>query len=363
MKILQALQDPASQLCVMLDSLYDGVYIVDPNRIILYWNKAAEEITGYRATEVLGKSCKDDILNHIDENGILLCRGACPLLKAMHCRGKTSAKVYPKHKTGRRFPVQTHVSTLIEEDGSLVGAVEVFRDITHQEEYRILQEKFNNMLRKYVSGTTYSSIKDTLRSEQLVSPTRLVDMSVLYLDVVSFTAFSEANPPAEVVKMLNDLFGIAEVVIRENFGDIDKYIGDAVMAVFHDAADAVRAGIKLFASALPQMNSIRLENNQQEIQVRIGINSGMLLQGDVGTEDRRDLTVIGDTVNVAARVEKAGIPGRLMISEACLSRLPADLAAGFTYHHSELLKGKSEEIKLYISGIPSEHSAPIVTSS
>jgi PAS domain S-box-containing protein len=349
MKILEALQDPGSQLCVMLDSLYDGVYIVDPNRVILYWNKAAEELTGYSAAEVIGKSCREDILNHIDENGILLCRGACPILKAMHCRGKSSAKVYPKHKNGRRFPVETHVSTLIEDDGQVVGAVEVFRDITLQEDYRILQEKFNNMLKKYVSGTTYSSIKDTLRSEQPVSPTRLVDMSVLYLDVVSFTTFSEANPPAEVVKMLNDLFGICEVVIRENFGDIDKFIGDAVMAVFHDAADAVRAGIKLFATALPQMNSIRLENNQQEIQVRIGINSGLLLQGDVGTEERRDLTVIGDTVNVAARVEKAGIPGRLMISEACLARLPEDLAACFTYHYSELLKGKTEEIKLFIA--------------
>lgn len=348
MKILKALQDPSSQLCVMLDSLYDGVYIVDPNRIILYWNKAAEHLTGYSAAEVLGKSCKDDILNHIDENGILLCRGACPLLEAMHSRGKASAKVYPKHKCGRRFPVETHVSTLIEEDGSLVGAIEVFRDITHQEEHRILQEKFNNMLRTYVSGTTYSSIEDSLRSDFSSSQPRLVDMSVLYLDVVSFTHYSESNPPSEVVKMLNDLFGLCEVVIRENFGDIDKFIGDAIMAVFHDAGDAVRAGIKLLDTALPEMNSIRRQHEEPEIQVRIGINSGLLLQGDVGTDDRRDLTVIGDTVNVAARVEKAAIPGRLMISEACLSRLPADLADRFRYHHSELLKGKTEEIRLFI---------------
>lgn len=348
MKILEALKDPKSQLCVILDSLYDGVYIVDPQRIILYWNKAAEELTGYSASEVLGKSCKDDILNHIDENGILLCRGACPLLRAMQSRSKTSAKVYPKHKSGRRFPVETHVSTLIEEDGTLVGAIEVFRDITHQEEYRILQEKFNSMLRKYVSDATYSSIEDSLRADKSSGQTRMVDMSVLYLDVVSFTTYSESNPPNEVVKMLNDLFGICEVVIRENFGDIDKFIGDAIMAVFHDASDAVRAGMKLLNTALPEMNRIRSEQNKAEIAVRIGINSGLLLQGDVGTEVRKDLTVIGDTVNVAARVEKAAIPGRLMISEACLARLSPELAACFEYHHSELLKGKTEEIMLYI---------------
>lgn len=348
MKILEALRNPNSQLCVMLDSLYDGVYIVDPNRTILYWNKAAEELTGYSAEEVLGKSCRDDILNHIDENGILLCRGACPLLKAMNCRGKTSAKVYPKHKHGTRFPVETHVSTLLEEDGTLVGAVEVFRDISHQEDYRILQEKFNNMLRKYVSDATYSGIEDVLRSNLNSFDTRQVDMSVLYLDVVSFTTYSESNPATEVVKMLNNLFGICEVVIRENYGDIDKFIGDAVMAVFHDAGDAVRAAIKILETALPQMNEQREQNGEPQIQVRIGINSGLLLQGDVGTEQRRDLTVIGDTVNVAARVEKAAVPGCLMISEACKARLAPALAERFEYHHSELLKGKTEEIKLYI---------------
>lgn len=68
----------------------------------------------------------------------------------------------------------------------------------------------------------------------------------------------------------------------------------------------------------------------------------------MGTEDPKDLTVVGDTVNVAARVEKATIPGRLMISEACLVRISPDLASCFEYHHSEMFKGKTEEIKLYI---------------
>lgn len=348
MNILEALKDPNSQLCLLLDNLYDGVYIVNPNRIILYWNQAAAEMTGYSAAEVLGKSCKDNILNHIDENGILLCHGACPLLKAMKCRGKSSAKVYPKSKAGKRFPVETHVSALYDEDGSLVGAIEIFRDISHQEEYRILQEKFNTMLKKYVSETTYSNVENCLKTNLTKTNCNAVDLTVLYLDVVSFTTYSEANPPQAVVNMLNDLFAICEVVIKENFGDIDKFIGDAVMAVFTDATDAVRAAIKLLEYSLPQMNRIRAEQGEQQIEVRIGINSGILLQGDVGTEARKDLTVIGDTVNVAARVEKAALPNRLMISESCLARLNPELSKRFSYHHSELLKGKTEEIKLYI---------------
>jgi len=348
MNILEALKDRSSHTAILLESLYDGVYIVDPERIILYWNKAAEEMTGYTEDEVLGKSCSDNILNHIDENGILLCRGECPILQCMRSGCRSSAKVYPKRKDGKRFPVETHVSALYDDDGTIIGAIEVFRDITHQEDHRILLEKFNAMISKYVSTATYSTIQEQLSQNRDQGSTRIIDQSVFYLDVVSFTTFSEANSPQDVVKMLNDLFGICEVVIRENFGDIDKFIGDAVMAVFDDANDAVRSAIKILKQALPEMNRIRRENEEQEIAVRIGINSGLVLQGDIGTSERKDLTVIGDSVNIAARVEKSSIPNRLMISEATLARLSDDLHGQFTFHHSELLKGKTEEIKLYI---------------
>lgn len=159
MQFLEDLKNPDSTLVRTLDSLYDGVYVVTPERIIIYWNKAAEQMTGYSAQEVIGHSCKDDILNHIDENGILLCHSACPIVKAIGCRCNTRAKVYPKCKSGRRFPVETHVSIVQNEKGEVLAAIEVFRDITHQEEYRIMQEKFNTLIRRYVSSTTYSDIQ------------------------------------------------------------------------------------------------------------------------------------------------------------------------------------------------------------
>ena len=102
MQFLDDLQNPQSELVRTLNNLYDGVYVVNPQRVILFWNKAAEAMTGYSAAEVTGKSCKDDILNHIDENGILICRSACPILKAIACKGTSAAKVYPKTKAGKR---------------------------------------------------------------------------------------------------------------------------------------------------------------------------------------------------------------------------------------------------------------------
>lgn len=336
-------------LSIVLDSIYDAVYVVDRQRKIIFWNLAAEKMTGYSKAEVMGKRCSDDILNHIDENGMLLCRSACPIVRAFASEKPLDAKVYPKAKDGRRFPVDTHISVIRDEDGQIVASIEVFRDISLQEEYRILQEKFNAMIKKYVSSTTFEEIKDRLNANTSGSEPRMMDLTVFYLDVVNFTGFSEANTPSEVVKLLNELFGICDVITRECFGDIDKFIGDAIMAVFNDANDAVRAALKILQNSMPLMNNIREENHEQQVSVRIGINSGMLLQGDIGTLERKDLTVIGDTVNIAARLEKSSPTNRLMISEATFSRLDKDLANLFEYHGSLDLKGKTEPIKTFVN--------------
>ncbi|PKN71968.1 MAG: hypothetical protein CVU50_09265 [Candidatus Cloacimonetes bacterium HGW-Cloacimonetes-3] len=348
MQFIRDLRNPDSELSRTLNNLYDGVYVVDTTRTILFWNKAAEAMTGYSAAEVVGKSCKDDILNHIDENGILMCRSSCPIVKAIACAGTSIAKVYPKSKSGKRFPVETHVSTVMDDNGAVVAAIEVFRDISHQEEYRIIQEKFNGIIRKYVSTATYSDIQSRIAGNTPAGQTRILDLSVLYLDVVNFTGFAEKNSADATVRLLNDLFGICDVITRECFGDIDKFIGDAIMAVFVDANDAVRSAIKILETGIPELNKIREENNESCIAIRIGINSGLVLQGDVGTIDRKDLTVIGDTVNTAARIEKSSIPNRLMISEATLARLDEELHQLFVFHHEVELKGKSEPMKLFI---------------
>lgn len=348
MSILDDLKDYGSETIKLLNSLYDGVYIVDTDRVILFWNTAAENMTGSKADNVIGKPCRDNVLNHLDENGVLLCYTDCPLKKAIDCAGSGSAKVYPQRADGSRFPVETNVSTIKDENGVVVAGIEVFRDISLQEDYRIMQEKFNGLIRKYVSSTTFSEVREIAKGKAGSTAARLADLSVMYLDVVGFTGFSERNPDSDVVLMLNELFGICDVITRECFGDIDKFIGDAVMAVFPDANDAVRSAVRILENGLPEMNKVRAELGQESISIRIGINSGIVLQGEIGTTDRKDLTVIGDAVNVAARVEKASLPNRLMISSATYSRLHSDLSERFRFHGEVELRGKSEGIGLYL---------------
>jgi PAS domain S-box-containing protein len=331
------------------DSIYDGVYIVDRERKIVFWNKGAEKLTGYTADEVRGHRCSEGILNHIDANGTLLCRNACPIVEVMTTGIENGYKVYPKHKNGKRFPVETHISPVRDAEGNIVGAIEVFRDASVHEDYRILQEKFNALIKKYVSEQTMTEVIMRLHSEHTSFDPHLVDVTVMYLDIVQFTRFSEHHNPGQVIQMLNDLFGICEVITKESLGDIDKFIGDAIMAVFADANDAINSALKIISYGLPEMNRLRRENNEQEIHIRIGINSGIVLKGDIGTSDRKDLTIIGDPVNTASRIEKLAPHDHILVSEATLSRCSDVTASNFDFFHELEIRGKSQPIKLFVN--------------
>ena len=112
----------------VLENLSDGVYFVDRQRRILYWNRGAELITGFAKEEVLGRRCKDNILNHCDDAGRNMCGKNCPLLATMRDRGQREAHLFLHHKDGHRKPVCVRAAPLTDEDGRVIGAVETFHD-------------------------------------------------------------------------------------------------------------------------------------------------------------------------------------------------------------------------------------------
>jgi len=109
----------------IINNLSDGVYFVDKNRCISFWNKAAESITGYTKEEVVGRSCADNILNHIDEEGRPLCVVGCPLYASVIDGKQRKAEVFLKHKDGHRVPVLVNVFPM-SVDGEIIGAAEIF---------------------------------------------------------------------------------------------------------------------------------------------------------------------------------------------------------------------------------------------
>jgi diguanylate cyclase (GGDEF)-like protein/PAS domain S-box-containing protein len=114
----------------MLDSLHDGVYFVDRERKILYWNKGAELLTGYSASEVVGRTCFDNILMHVTAGGCSLCLTGCPLGKTIEDGQRRESEIFLRHKLGHRVPVSVRAAPITDNQGMIVGGVEVFSDIS-----------------------------------------------------------------------------------------------------------------------------------------------------------------------------------------------------------------------------------------
>jgi class 3 adenylate cyclase len=149
-------------------------------------------------------------------------------------------------------------------------------------------------------------------------------VSVMFSDLVGFTPMSAALSPTQLIALLNDYFDVMCPIVVSHGGDIDKFIGDAIMAVFDEvrgqppsAERAVRAGMAMQA-AMPWFN----QDRSPTLAMRIGINTGPVIRGDLGSRVvRRDYTVIGDTVNHANRYESRCPVGGVLISASTRAAL------------------------------------------
>ncbi len=160
------------------------------------------------------------------------------------------------------------------------------------------------------------------RGDQEGPSVTLRETSIMFADIVGFTARCESLPPEEVAAFLNQFFSLAADAIFEFGGTLDKFIGDAVMAFFgaplpqEDHAErAVRAGLALMHS-LEAWNRDRVAAGRDPIKVRVAIHSGPVVVGDIGSASRVDYTVLGNTVNIAARLEEfVATPGSIAIGD------------------------------------------------
>jgi diguanylate cyclase (GGDEF)-like protein/PAS domain S-box-containing protein len=130
----------------VMDGVHDGVYIMDLDRRILFWNRAAERITGFPANEAIGIRCRDNLLIHVDANGTSLCaKELCPAHQSMRDGAEKEAEVYLHHKDGHRLPITTKIFPLRDKKGEIVGAVEVFTDNRNVRELTERMEELEKM--------------------------------------------------------------------------------------------------------------------------------------------------------------------------------------------------------------------------
>ncbi|MFP4171833.1 MAG: diguanylate cyclase domain-containing protein [Candidatus Hydrogenedentota bacterium] len=127
---VSAMMETPQLLKTLLDTLFEGVYIVDRQRRIQYWNRGAERLTGYREAEVAGQCCSDNVLMHVNDQANLLCQNRCPLSATMRDGKERKSNVYLLHKKGYRIPVQLRVAPIHDEEGRVTGAIQSFEDNT-----------------------------------------------------------------------------------------------------------------------------------------------------------------------------------------------------------------------------------------
>lgn len=128
------------------------------------------------------------------------------------------------------------------------------------------------------------------------------DLAVMFCDIRSFTTFSEKMSPVEVVKFLNSYFARMNGVIMQNKGEIDKLIGDCIMAVFESPDDGVRAAVSM-REQLSEYVRERLARNASKVGIGMGLTYGPVVVGNIGSQDKMDYTLIGDVVNASSRLE------------------------------------------------------------
>ncbi len=230
-------------------------------------------------------------------------------------------------------------------------------DVRRHDELGELGKEFNNFImhlreklqmQKFVSESTISMIKEHSKSGEVALGGQRKNLTFLFSDVRGFTAMSEKLQPEKVVAILNEYLDLQAQIIKKNHGDIDKFVGDEVMAEFSGPAKtdhALTAAIEI-VDAIKKLNDERTEKNLHAIQVGIGINEGDVVQGRMGSRDRMDNTSIGDAVNLAARLCSAAEPGTILITKSSMATASKGKFLGKKLDPIRV-KGKQKPIEIY----------------
>ncbi len=240
--------------------------------------------------------------------------------------------------------------------------VEISNDFNN--ELSLLTNEFNIMnsqirererLERFISaGAAQAIVSESLGLKEMQS--QHVNCTIVFIHIKDFGGLNTSLSPEELFQLLNLYFPFAEDFIVAEGGQIDKYIGDAIMAVFAfdqeletPAPERACESVKKIKTHLSALNHVLVENNLPEIEIGIGVSSGEVISGRIGsTQGRLDYTVIGDRVNLAARLEAAShsvVGTHILIDEATWSSVKEHLVCCF---HGEIkIKGKAQPVKTY----------------
>jgi len=320
----------------ILKSLNDGVVTLDRNKCIIKINQAAKKFLNIsdavigRSAEELFSNANAWVIDSVDK----VVRDGEPIIN------RDSDFVFQDDNS---VSVNLNTVPLRDLDEKLIGAMLVFEDITEEKRVR-------STMARYMSKEVADQL---LEGDAHKLGGTAYDVTVLFSDIRGFTSLSEELGARETVTMLNEYFSEMADVVLQNQGMLDKYIGDSIMAVFgapinsgSDADNSVNTAIHMMHK-LKVLNKIRQEQELHRIDIGIGISSGEVVVGNIGSPKRMDFTVIGDTVNLASRLEGANkmYGSQILISESTKQELREEHV--FREVDSIRVKGQNRPVAVY----------------
>jgi PAS domain S-box-containing protein len=328
-------------------SIATGVITTDLDHKITLFNRAAEDILGLSLDRVLGRSLFDALpalnpaLDQVTSNVIL--------------QGETSSGYELNSRSLDRGDLFLRLSATPLRDAHLAtkGATLVFENLTETRKVEAERE----LIRRTFGRVVAPRVRDRLLADagNLELHGTRKTITILFADLSAFTSFSEKNSPETVFTLLNSYLDIAAQVILENEGTLDKFMGDAVMAMWNSpdqqtehAALACKAALEIVrrsADAYKQLPA-RFSGSDYRLAFRVGVSTGPAIVGNVGTSQLFNYTAIGDTVNLAQRLQSNAKPGQIYIQkstyEIVKSKFNADALDPLT------VKGRAQPVEVYL---------------
>lgn len=255
----------------IIDNLFDGLYLVDRDRRVTYWNKAAERISGFRAEEVIGRKCSENILTHVDETGACLCQGSCPFEATMRDGKPRDAELYLRHKDGHRVPVAARVSALTDADGKVIGGVEQFTDISARQANAMKIQELERIA--LLDGLTRLANRHYLERE---IERRFAELEryglyfgVLFIDIDHFKQFNDTHGHVLGDRVLQS---VAKTLVANSrpFDLFGRWGGEEFVGVIHNVDQGTLADLGERLRVLVESSFLPPRGDSLRVTISIG---------------------------------------------------------------------------------------------
>ncbi|NET58753.1 MAG: response regulator [Symploca sp. SIO2E6] len=369
-RVEEELRESKTRLTQFLEAMPAGVFVVDSGGKTYYINQTAQHLlVTSNAPETITEGFPDIYQAYLAGTDQLYPRERHPIVQALGGE-KATADDLELHQEDKIVPLEMWATPIFDNKGEVVYAIAAFQDITQRklseaERQKFIEELFevncNLELALYAESELTDAAKRFVPHEfinflghQSIVDVQLGDqvqqeMSIMFADIRNFATFSEKMSPKENFDFINDYLSRVGPVIRAHHGFIDKYIGDAVMALFPNTVDeALQAAIAMQKQVL-LYNAERQQQGDGAIAIGIGLHTGSLMLGTIGESERMESTVIADAVNLASRLES------LTKTYGASILISGDTLMGITeainYHYRFLgrvqVKGKNKLVSVF----------------